>query len=98
MIYAVLYFTTLKLVAQTSPLLFFPMLVRYTRATALLRRAQEFFPHSFLPPQAKLHTWPSLIHDGCVLQARHTHTYSDTKDALKTGIRNVKENIKEGVK
>ncbi|CAG8748652.1 14365_t:CDS:2, partial [Gigaspora rosea] len=46
----------------------------------------------------KLHTWPSLIHDGCVPQARHTHTYSDTKDALKTGLRNVKENIKEGVK
>ncbi|CAG8577861.1 3189_t:CDS:2, partial [Funneliformis caledonium] len=44
-----------------------------------------------------LHSWPSLIHDGCVPQARHTHTYSDAKDALKTGIRNVKKNIKEGV-
>ncbi|RIB17163.1 P-loop containing nucleoside triphosphate hydrolase protein [Gigaspora rosea] len=70
----------------------------HTRATVLLRRAQEFFPRSFLPPQTKLHTWPSLIHDGCVPQARHTHTYSDTKDALKTGVRNVKESIKEGVK
>jgi len=71
------------------------MLVKYTRAT---RRAQEFFFHSFRPPQAKLHTWPSLIHDRCALQARHIHTYSDATDALKTGVRNVKENIKEGVK
>lgn len=46
--------------------LFFPMLVRYTRMTAFLRRAQEFFPHSFRSPQAKLHTWPSsLIHNRC---------------------------------
>ncbi|CAG8683023.1 4102_t:CDS:2, partial [Racocetra fulgida] len=30
--------------------------------------------------------------------ARHIHAYSDTKDALKIGVRNVKENIKEGVK
>ncbi|CAG8821044.1 2413_t:CDS:2, partial [Dentiscutata erythropus] len=28
-------------------------------------------------------------------RVRHTHTYSDTKDALKTRVRNVKENIKE---
>lgn len=57
-----------------------------------------FFPHSFRPQQAKLHTWPSLIHNRCASQARHTHTYSDAKDALKTGVRNAKENIKEGVK
>ncbi|CAG8633024.1 4986_t:CDS:2, partial [Paraglomus brasilianum] len=62
------------------------------------RRAQEFFFHSFQPPQAKLHIWPSLIHDHCASQARHTHTYSDAKNALKNGVRNVKENIKEGVK
>ncbi|KAF0451241.1 P-loop containing nucleoside triphosphate hydrolase protein [Gigaspora margarita] len=71
------------------------MLVRYTKATVLLRKAQEFFPHSFSPLQTKLQTWPSLIYS---VQARHIHTYSDTKDALKTGVRNVKENKKEGVK
>ncbi|GBC10470.1 hypothetical protein RclHR1_09650012 [Rhizophagus clarus] len=71
------------------------MLVRYTRVTVLLRRTQSL---SFLPLQAKLCIWPSLIHNSCILQARHAHTYSDTKDALKTRIRNVKKNISEGAK
>ncbi|CAI2186264.1 11898_t:CDS:2 [Funneliformis geosporum] len=69
------------------------MLVRYNT-----RAAREFFPYSFRPTQAKLHIWPSLIHNRCTPQARHTHTYSDAKDALNTGVRNAKESIKKGVK
>ncbi|CAG8636332.1 15296_t:CDS:2 [Funneliformis mosseae] len=67
-------------------------MVRYTRTTALLRRAQEFFPHSSRPPQAKLHTWPS--------QSRNTHTHisSYAKDSLKAGVRKLQEDIKEGAK
>ncbi|CAI2186984.1 17541_t:CDS:2, partial [Funneliformis geosporum] len=86
-----------RILVQTSITLrfyFFHMLVKYTRKTALLRRTRGFFPHSLWLPQAK---WPSLIHDRYASQARHAHT-SYTKDALKTGISNVKENIKEGVK
>ena len=69
------------------------MLVKCIRATAPFRRAQEFFPHSFQPPQAKLRTWPSLIRDRCAPQARHAHTFSDVKE-----VENAKYNIKEGVK
>ncbi|RHZ82895.1 hypothetical protein Glove_103g267 [Diversispora epigaea] len=72
------------------------MLIKCTRATVLLGRAQEFFPHSFRPPQVKLHTWPSFIRNLCAPQARRA--YSDTKDSLKTGVETVKENIKEGIK
>ncbi|CAI2192515.1 9963_t:CDS:2 [Funneliformis geosporum] len=58
---------------------------------------REFFPYSFRPTQAKLHIWPSLIHNRYASQARYTHTYSDIKDALNTGVRNSKESIKKDV-
>src|SRR5688572_17730038 len=71
------------------------MLIRYTRTTALLRRTQSL---SFLLLQAKLRIWPLLIYDSCIPQTHHAHTYSNTKNALKTGIRNIKENINKGIK
>jgi hypothetical protein len=65
----------------------------------LFRKAQEFSFHNFQSLQIKLYKWLLPIHNCCtILQARHTHTYLNVKDTLKTEVKNTKKNIKGDVK